>query len=169
MEPLVEPCRSYRLYTHCHRDIALLPMPLLRLCQWSTGSPLRNPLHDTAIFSPGELESSNAHFTADTSLIASSSNGIYIGSACIQLCVHVRDLPYQHGKQAVTSFDSFRHTLHQLEGSDRLTKLFTVVYILYRMIKSRLHEPGTSSLMGFQLFGATDKLPKGSATENQSF
>jgi hypothetical protein len=98
MEPLVEPCGSHHLYIHCHRDTALLPTPLLRLFQWSTGSPLRNPLHNTAIFSSDELESPNAHFTADTSLIASSSNGIYIGSACIQHCVHVRDLPYQHGE-----------------------------------------------------------------------
>jgi len=34
-----------------------------------------------------------------------------------------------------------QRTLHQLEGSHRLTKLFTVMYVLYGMIKSRLHEP----------------------------
>jgi hypothetical protein len=32
-------------------------------------------------------------------------------------------------------------TLHQLEGSHRLAKLFTVVYVLYRKVKCRLHEP----------------------------
>ena len=33
-------------------------------------------------------------------------------------------------------------TLHQLEGSHRLTKLFTVMYVLYGKVKCRLHEPG---------------------------
>ena len=31
--------------------------------------------------------------------------------------------------------------MHQLEGSHRLTKLFTVMYVLYGIIKCRLHEP----------------------------
>ena len=32
-------------------------------------------------------------------------------------------------------------TLHKLEGSHRLTELFSVVYVLYREVKCRLHEP----------------------------
>ena len=38
-------------------------------------------------------------------------------------------------------FVAIRRTLHQLEGSHWPAKLFAVVYVLYRKVKCRLHEP----------------------------
>jgi hypothetical protein len=64
---------------------------------------------------------------------------------------------------------AIQRTLHQLEGPHWPAKLFPVVYILYRKVKRRLHEPQVDCQVGYQSFTNTNMLPKRSTTENQSF
>lgn len=114
---------SYHLYIHSRQDTALLLTRLPRLFQWSKELPPRSPYMGEVTLSPyDELNALNVHLTADSPLVARSSDGIDIGSACIQFCVHVRDLPCQYdksGRRLIWYLHTYLASIERFRLADR--------------------------------------------------
>ena len=93
----------------------------------------------------GSLRSDHGdtHPPADLALVARFLHSVHVRAGSVQLSVHVRNLGYNGSTLNLSAARETRavHTLHQLELSNRLAKLFPIMHILDCYVERSLHEP----------------------------